>query len=151
SATVSASRTGVTRAAMMPTASSTDIIGPPKAKQSSDSCAILISAFADAARQQVFNRYRELPHHSGDCRNVIDMGDRQQRLDRRISCNARYRGIVRKQQRLAIGLPMHLYFSMRLRLEGLHHQKIDRRQLAEQVRKPRLGCPPQLMHQRPAL
>ena len=32
------------RAAMMPTASSTDIIGPPKAKQSSDSCAMCLSA-----------------------------------------------------------------------------------------------------------
>ena len=41
SPTVSISRTGMTRAAMMPTASSTDIIGPPKAKQSSDNCAIL--------------------------------------------------------------------------------------------------------------
>jgi hypothetical protein len=40
SATVSTSCTAVTRAAMMLTASSTDIIGPPKAKQSSDNCAI---------------------------------------------------------------------------------------------------------------
>ena len=45
SATVSTSCTAVTRAAMMPTASSTDIIGPPKAKQSSDSCAMLFLRF----------------------------------------------------------------------------------------------------------
>ena len=42
SVTVSTSTTGVTRVAMRPTASSTDIIGPPKAKQSSDSCAICL-------------------------------------------------------------------------------------------------------------
>src|SRR3954469_3148608 len=112
SATVCASRTGVTRAAMMPTASSTDIIGPPKAKQSSDSCAILISAFADASRQQVFNRYRVLAYHSSDCRNVIQMSARKPHPDRGVSCNARYRGVVRKQQWLAIGLAMHLDLAM---------------------------------------
>src|SRR4051812_19984803 len=38
--TISVSWTAFTRAVMIPTASSTDIIGPPKAKQSSESCAI---------------------------------------------------------------------------------------------------------------
>src|SRR5579871_6006933 len=38
SGTVSVSPTALTRDAMIPTASSTDIIGPPKAKQSSESC-----------------------------------------------------------------------------------------------------------------
>src|SRR5712672_3150883 len=50
SETVSTSRTGVTRAAMIATASSSDIIGPPKAKQSSDNCAILTSQLSVTLR-----------------------------------------------------------------------------------------------------
>ena len=89
SETVSTSGTGVTRAAMMPTASSTDIIGPPKAKQSSDSCAMCFSALAGAARQHVFDRYRVSLHHSGDGRDVIEMGGRQRGFDGGIGRDAR--------------------------------------------------------------
>ena len=94
----------VTRAAMMPTASSTDIIGPPKAKQSSDNCAMLALSFR---RRRAPARLRpaspNLQHHSGDGRDVIEMGHRQRGFNRGIGGNARYRGIAGEQQRLAVG------------------------------------------------
>src|SRR5260370_17505186 len=81
SETVSTSGTAVTRAAMIPTASSTDIIGPPNAKQSLDSCAIFVSGFGCASREHVFDRDRRPLHHSGDGRDVIEMADRQLGFD----------------------------------------------------------------------
>jgi len=74
SVTVSTSDTAMTRAAMMPTASSTDSIGPPKAKQSSDSCAIAVSALRFASRQHLFDRDRRLQHHGSDRLDIIEMG-----------------------------------------------------------------------------
>src|ERR1700686_2155251 len=127
SETVSISVTGVTRAAMMPTASSTDISGPPKAKQSSDNCAIAVSAFAGAARQQVFDRYRGPLHHSGDGRDVIEMGCWQRGFNRGIGRNPGDRGIVGEQQRLAIGRAMHLDLAMLLGFEAFDDDQIDRR------------------------
>src|ERR1700722_10897506 len=88
SATVSTSRTAVTRAAMMPTASSTDIIGPPKAKQSSDNCAIEASGCGRASRQHVFDGDRQPLHHSGDGRDVIEMGYRECGLQGCVGDNA---------------------------------------------------------------
>src|SRR6202022_1840069 len=121
SETVSTSCTAVTRAAMIPTASSTDIIGPPKAKQSSDSCAIFVSGFGCASREHVFDRDRRPLHHSGDGWDVIEMGDRQLGFDGSVSGNADDAGIVREQHRLAIGEAMHLDLAMRLGLEAFHH------------------------------
>src|SRR6202000_240650 len=88
SATVSTSRTAVTRAAMMPTASSTDIIGPPKAKQSSDNCAIWISAPAQASRQHLFDRDRRALHQGGDGLDIIEMGHRQRGFNHGIGRDA---------------------------------------------------------------
>ena len=83
SATVSMSCTAVTRAAMMPTASSTDIIGPPKAKQSSDNCAILplqpsIALFASTSSTGIADAAC-IAATAGD---VIEMGDRQRGFNR---------------------------------------------------------------------
>src|SRR6186713_1680187 len=108
SETFSTSCTAVTRAAMMPTASSTDIIGPPKAKQSSDNCAICFSAFDWASRQHVSDWNRKALHHSGNGRDVIEMNHRKLGFYRRIGRDTGNAGIVGKQQRLAIGAAMHL-------------------------------------------
>src|SRR3981189_285145 len=97
SETLSTSCTAVTRAVMIPTASSTDIIGPPKAKQSSDNCAILRLSFSDASRQHIFDRNRGPLHHSGDGRDVIEMGDRQRGFDDSVDGDADDTGIVREQ------------------------------------------------------
>src|SRR3954470_16942856 len=103
SATVSTSDTSVTRAAMRPTASSTDIIGPPKAKQSSDNCAICVSALAKALCQHVLDRYRGALHHLGHRLDIVEMGDWKRGCHRRVGCDADNAGIIGKQQRLAVG------------------------------------------------
>src|SRR5205809_3762106 len=97
SVTVSTSKTGVTRVAMRPTASSTDIIGPPKAKQSSDNCAISVSALAKAFRQHVLDRYRGALHHLGNRLDIVEMDYRKRGWHRRIGCDADNAGIVGKQ------------------------------------------------------
>jgi hypothetical protein len=66
--------TAVTRALMIATASSTDIIGPPKAKQSSDNCAILVLRSRAALRQHVFDIDGRPRYHGGDRLDVIEMG-----------------------------------------------------------------------------
>src|SRR5208282_5337730 len=93
SETVSFSCTAVTRAAMIATASSTDIIGPPKAKQSSDNCAMLVSGSGQASRQHVFGRHRGPLHHSGNRRDVIEMGNRQRGCNGAVGRNADDAGI----------------------------------------------------------
>src|SRR6202171_2174043 len=77
SSLVSTSCTALTRLAMIATASSTDISGPPKAKQSSDSCAIGFARSPSVPRQQIFDARGRRPHHGGDGRDVIEMGKRQ--------------------------------------------------------------------------
>src|SRR5712672_4366300 len=145
SETVSTSCTAVTRAVMIPTASSTDIIGPPKAKQSSDNCAISVSALAKAFRQHILDRYRGALHHLGHRLDIIEMGYRKRGCNRRIGCDADNAGIVGKQQRLAVGGAVHLDLAMRLPLETFDHDEIDRRHFGQQLRQPRLGGAPQLM------
>src|SRR6202047_1130634 len=151
SGTVSTSCTAVTRAAMMPTASSTDIIGPPNAKQSSDNCAIWLSGFRRASRQQVVDEYRGSLHHSRDRRDVIEMGDRQRGFQIGVGGDADDTGIAREQRSLAIGEAMHLDLAMRLGLETFDDDQIDPRQLGQQFRQPRLGGAAQFMHQGPSL
>ena len=92
--TVSTSRTAVTRAAMIATASSTDIIGPPKAKQSSLNCAMASQLPLSAARKHVRNVDRRSLHHSGDGRDVIEMDNRQPRFKLGIACNAHDPGVI---------------------------------------------------------
>src|SRR3954471_5448189 len=76
SVTVSTSCTALIRVAMIATASSTDISGPPKAKQSSDNCAMSLVRSCSVP-QHVFDIDRRGLHHSGDGRDVIEMGDRK--------------------------------------------------------------------------
>ena len=98
----------------MPTASSTDIIGPPKAKQSSDNCAICLLSPRLRFRQHVLDRDRRPLHHGGDGRDIIEMGRRKRGFNRRIGGDADNAGIVGEQQRLAVGGAMHLDLAMRL-------------------------------------
>src|SRR5437773_3122222 len=97
SMTVSTSTTGVTRVAMMPTASSTDIIGPPKAKQSSDNCAITVSALGRGLRQHIIDRNRGSQHHGGDGLDIIEIDDRKRCFDGGVGRNADDAGILGKQ------------------------------------------------------
>src|SRR5665213_31840 len=122
SATVSISSTGFTRAAMMPTASSTDIIGPPKAKQSSDNCAILPlricrSGSGRVVGQHVCDRYRGALQQGGCRFHIIEMGQRKPGFNHRIGDDADDIGVVGEQQRLVVGNPVHLDLAMRLALE----------------------------------
>src|SRR5450631_4856117 len=151
SKTASMSCTALTRAAMIATASSTDIIGPPNAKQSSDNCAIGCSGFRGASRQHVVDGYRGPPHHSRDRRDVIEMGDRQRGFQIGVGGDADDTGIAWEQRRLAIGEAMHLDLAMRLGLETFDDHQIDPRQPGQQFRQPRLGGAATFMHQGPSL
>src|SRR5258708_11950542 len=113
SSTVSISPTALTRLAMIATASSTDISGPPKAKQSSDSCAIRVARSLSVPRQHVFDTHRRRTHHSGDRGDVIEMRDRQGGLDIGVAGNAEDSGVGGEQQVLAVGRAMHLDLAMR--------------------------------------
>ena len=79
------------------------------------------------------------------------MGGRQRGFNRRIGRYTDDAGIVGEQQRLIIRGAINLYLAQRLALETLDHDEIDRRQLCQQYRQPRLGGAAQLAHQRPAL
>src|SRR5882757_1172800 len=92
--TVSTSCTAVTRAAMIATASSTDIIGPPKAKQSSLNCAMVSQPPLSAARQHIRNVDRRGLHQCGDGRDVIEMDRWKPCFKFGIACNAHDPGIV---------------------------------------------------------
>src|SRR3954466_11607358 len=81
SGTASISTTGVTRAAMTPTASSTDIIGPPNAKQSSDSCAICLSTLGGRFRKQLSDRDGGPLDQGGSRVDIVEMNGRQPALD----------------------------------------------------------------------
>src|SRR3954451_18786006 len=94
--TVSVSGTAVTRAAMIATASSTDIIGPPKAKQSSLSCAMVFSGSWRVTRQHVGNVDRRGLHQCGDGRDIIEIDRWKPGFKFGIACNAHDLGIVRK-------------------------------------------------------
>src|SRR5215813_8556296 len=94
SATVSTSSTLVTRAAIRPTASSTDIIGPPKAKQSSDSCAMRIRSLGGRFREKILDRDRRPLDQGGDRIDVVEMSDRQPGLNFGIGHDADNAGIV---------------------------------------------------------
>src|SRR4051812_14742935 len=123
SATVSTSRTGVTRAAMRPTASSTDIIGPPNAKQSSDNCAICRSAFNLACRQQIIDRNRRPQQHRRDGLDIIEMGGRKRGFNGGVGRDPYNIGIVGKQQRLLVGGAIDLDLAVRLALETFDHDE----------------------------
>src|SRR3982074_2424440 len=101
--TVSTSCTALTRLAMMATASSTDISGPPKAKQSSDSCAIGFARSLSVPHQHVFDRPCRCAHHSGDGRDVIEVGKRQLGRNIDIAGDADDPGIGGEQEILAVG------------------------------------------------
>src|SRR5580704_15083638 len=148
SATVSVSPTAVTREAIRPTASSTDISGPPNAKQSSESCA-MTSAFGH--RQHVLDRNGVAPHHGGDRADIVEMGDGEPGFNRDIGSDADDIRVGRKQERLAVLGTMHLDLAMRLGLVALDHDEVDARQLLQQHREMRLALAAQLMHQRPAI
>src|ERR1700733_8707717 len=94
--TVSTSCPAVPREPMIATASSTDIIGPPKAKQSSDNCAIWFSGFWYAFRQHVFDFEGRRMHHGGDRLDVIEMGHRKLCFKLGVGCDANNAGIVWK-------------------------------------------------------
>src|SRR3978361_1458276 len=137
SPTVSTSRTGTTRAAIRPTASSTDIIGPPKAKQSSDNCAICGSALGFALGQYIVNRHRRPLHHGGNGLDIIEMGGRKRGFNGRVGCDPNHIGIVGKQQRLLVGGAMDLDLAVWLALEAFNEDEIDPRDLRHKFPQPR--------------
>src|SRR4051812_12558253 len=99
--------TAVTREAMIATASSTDIIGPPKAKQSSLSCA-MASASRRIAREHVLDAHRGSVHQCSDGRDVIEMNGWKPGFGLGIARNAHDPRIVGKQRRLAVGDAIYL-------------------------------------------
>src|SRR4051794_24820301 len=100
---------------MIATASSTDIIGPPKAKQSSLSCAMALSG--PCPRQHVLDANRGSLHHSGDGRDVIEMDQRQPGFELGITRDAHDCRIAGKQRRLAVGDAVDLDLAMWRALE----------------------------------
>src|SRR5690349_17305926 len=111
SGTCSVSPTALTLAVMMPTASSIDIKGPPKAKQSSESWAMnprQQSSSAPGQRQHVGDRHRGLLDQRRDGRDIVEMDLRQGRFNVDIAGYPDDAGIIGKQQRLAVAGAMHL-------------------------------------------
>src|ERR1700743_2803988 len=124
SGTDSVSCTALTLEEMMPTASSTDSIGPPKAKQSSDSCA-MPSGFRRRHRQQIVQRDRRTPQHGDNRRDIVEMGSGKRCFNGDVADNADDTGIIREQERLAIIGAMHLDLAVRLVLVAFDHNPID--------------------------
>src|SRR5581483_9403346 len=100
---------GVTCASICASAAPIDIRSPPKAKQSSLSCAM--SRRLDAEMRE---------DEARDRRHVIERQHRQgQALDRRVAGDGDDMRVVAAQQRLAERRPMHFELGMRRILEAL--------------------------------
>src|SRR5512146_2114893 len=121
-------------------AAAADMSSPPKAKQSSLSCAIL-NGLDPAMRDD------EL----GDRFDIAQGEERQARAgDRRVRSDGDNACILRREQRLAERGAIDFELWVIAALVALDEHEIDRAHAAQHLVHPRLGCAAQLMHQRPA-
>src|SRR5579864_283550 len=128
-------RSPMSRNASAPLSSS-----PPKAKQSSLSCAISVLHLGGMRQYQLGNP-RNVAHVEAGHRKAVHwyVGD-----------DGDHRRVLAAEQRLPEGRAMHLELRMRMALEPLDEHEIDSRHVAQQLRQSRLGSAPMLAHQRPA-
>src|SRR5690625_5041792 len=142
------------RSRIRASASSQGIRGPPKAKQSSVSCAMSDRVLRSADGSQADCLDQEVD----DGFDVVQVEDRARSLrkvirlrDRTVAADGKDLRIFGCQQRLFHGPPPDFELQVAFPLEALDDHEVDRRKLGQQCLDARFRLLPKLVHQGPAV